>query len=267
MVLLDSDDVIRKEDSGCLGTYPAIFQAECYTIINGIENSFKDLSEDLTILTDNQALVQALAEPTTTSKTVHVVKDSLNTLGSKITIRVRWIMAHVGHFGNELTDLQAKKSLLFGPAPHIPLAKPIVNAAVMALMMETWSMRWRERKDARQSGIFFPMINLAKSEQLIRLPKEKLSTVVRALSGHDFRSRHTAVLEKQSPSHCSHCKDGEESPSHLILHCPRYIHYRAQIFGSYTKDIMHTWTASQVACFLSEPSISEEGKCTDDSNL
>ena len=111
------------------------------------------------------------------------------------------------------------------------------------------------------------MINLAKSEQLIRLPKEKLSTVVRALSGHDFCSQHTSLLEKQSHAPCSHCKGGEESPSHLILHCPRYIHYRAQIFGSYTKDIMHTWTASQVACFLSEPSISEKGQCTDDSNL
>ena len=37
MVLLDSDDVIRKEDPGCLGTYPAVFQAEVYAIINGIE--------------------------------------------------------------------------------------------------------------------------------------------------------------------------------------------------------------------------------------
>ena len=64
-----------------------------------------------------------------------------------------------------------------------------------------------------------------------------------------------------------HCKRDEESPSHLILHCPKYLHYRAQVFGSYTQDIIQTWTASQVARFLSEPSISEEGKCTDDSNL
>ena len=60
-------------------------------------------------------------------------------------------------------------------------------------------MRWSKRTDARQTLIFFPKLAPKKSEKLLKLSNETLGRAVRALSGHDFRSRHNAVLEKQLP--------------------------------------------------------------------
>ena len=123
--------------------------------------------------------------------------------------------------------------------------------------MGKWSVRWKNRSDARQTAIFFPEIAQEKSAKLMRLSKDTLGKVVRALSGHDFRSRHNAVLEKQIPPACSLCKQEEESPSHLILHCPKLNHFRAQTFGSYTQNIVYSWKAEQVVAFISDPLISE----------
>ena len=189
-----------------------------------------------------------------------MVKDSLNTLGAKIPVRIRWIKAHVGHYGNECVDELAKKGSslqLSGPEPFLPLPKSALRNAVEDWATNKWKARWKARTDARQTAIFFPEIAISKSEKLLRLSKETLGRVVRALSGHDFRSRHNAVLEKQLPPPCSACKQAEESPSHLILHCPKFIHFRAQTFGSYTQDIVRTRKAEQVVTFISDPLISE----------
>ena len=133
----------------------------------------------------------------------------------------------------------------------------MLRQAIMERKTEIWSKRWKERTDPRQTAIFFPEISLKKSAKLIKLSKEALGKAVRALSNHDFRPRHNAVLEKQIPPPCSLCKQMEESPSHLILHCPKLTHFRAQTFGSYTRNIVQTWTAQQVVTFVSDPLISE----------
>ena len=187
------------------------------------------------------------------------MKDSLSTLGAKIPVRIKWGKAHVGHYGNELADQLAKKGSANpppGPEPFLPLPHCVLRNAVHVKATEIWSKRWKERSDARQTAIFFPEINLRKSEKLIKLSKEALGKAVRALSGHDFRPRHTAILEKQLPLSCKFCKTSEESPSHLILHCPKFNHFRAQTFGSYTRDIVQSWTAKQVVAFVSDPLIS-----------
>ena len=145
-----------------------------------------------------------------------------------------------------------------GPEPFLPLAKPILTATVISVMTEAWNKRWKSRKDSRQTGIFFPAPNVKKGEDITRLSKHAIGIAVRAVTGHDFRPRHVHVLNKQVPPSCSFCLTEEESPSHLILKCPRFNHLRAFIFGSYTADIIRTWTVSQIVTFFSEPSISEE---------
>ena len=259
-VLLDQDDLTLSEDFGCLGNYATVFQAECMAIVNGIEKHSPNLTDNLTILTDNQAVVHALADNTTTSKTVKTLKECLNTLGSKRQVRVKWIRAHVGHYGNEIADQLAKRGSqtpTHGPEPLVPISKALLKSAVLDSMTKEWNNRWQNRTDARQTAIFYPKIDLKKSSCLWRLSKDSIGKAVRALSGHDFRTRHSAILEKTLPPSCRLCKMEEETASHLILHCPKLNHFRAQVFGSYTKDIVRTWKAKQVVAFISEPSISE----------
>ena len=122
-----------REDYGGLGTYPTVFQAECLAIVNGLKTQNDVINEDLTILTDSQAVLYALQDVTTTSKTVKMVKDSLNALGARIPVRIKWIKAHVGHFGNECADALAKRGSSThptGPEPFLPIPKALLRTAV-----------------------------------------------------------------------------------------------------------------------------------------
>ena len=80
---------------------------------------------------------------------------------------------------------------------------------------------------------------------------------VRALSGHDFRRRHTSLVDKHDDALCRFCKKELETPSHIILQCPMLIHHRALTFHSYTADISQIWTADTLVDFLSAQHIAE----------
>ena len=60
-----------------------------------------------------------LANPITTSKTVKEIKQAI-TKGLHTNITIKWIKAHVGHYGNELADQLAKDGASknpIGPEP------------------------------------------------------------------------------------------------------------------------------------------------------
>ena len=261
-VLLDNDDEHCGELSGSKGPLATVFQAECHAIIEGVEllSSHPDKTSDLTILTDNQSVVKALASHTTETKTVKQLKQTLNSIGNTRKITIKWIKAHVGYMGNEKADELAKlgsTTLPIGPAPHAPLAKPEINNTITSYVYQIWADRWDEKKDSRQTRIFFPEINLSKSRELTKLSKDNLGKVIRAITGHDFRKRHTSILEKTNDNICRFCQTDTETPSHIILHCPTLTHQRAQAFKSYTADIRQIWAAKELAAFLSAPTIAE----------
>ena len=156
-----------------------------------------------------------------------MLKQELNLVCEKTPIRVKWIKAHVGHFGNELADNLAKQgaeSSIHGPEPLVPMSKPIIKNLINDHITGVWSARWEKRNDARQTALFFPTLKPANSNDILRLSKDQIGMVVRALTGHDHRSRHKAILDKLPPPPCGLCKEYEGSPSHLILKCPRLNH-------------------------------------------
>ena len=104
---------------------------------------------------------------------------------NNLKLTIKWIKAHVGHPGNEYADELAKKGTEmtpYGPEPIIPISKTTIYTNIRNEMTKIWAKRWENRKDARQTAIFFPKLNLKKSEQIIKLHKNTIGQVVRALS-------------------------------------------------------------------------------------
>ena len=58
--LLDPEDIELATTKGSLGLYSTVFQAECKTITHGLRDCLPNELPQLTILTDNQALVKSL---------------------------------------------------------------------------------------------------------------------------------------------------------------------------------------------------------------
>ena len=158
-----------------------MFQAECQAIIHGL-TLLDDTNDRVHILVDNQAVVTSLDNPVT--KTVLTIKSALNELGRTRVIEVKWIMAHVGHYGNELADMKAKEGSekpLIGPGPFFPVSKTAVKQAINQFTRELWQARWNKLTDERQSHIFFPHIDLNKGHGIVNLTKNQIGPVVRAL--------------------------------------------------------------------------------------
>ena len=254
--MLDRD--ICNDTHGRIGPECMVFQAECQAIIHGID-LLEEGTETVHILVDNQAVVKSLDNPVTNNSTILHLKTTLNSLGRKRNVAIKWIKAHVGHYGNELADAKAKEGSqepLVGPGPFYPVSKTTTKQAINRYTRDQWQARWNKLSDARQSHIFFPHIDLNKGHGVANLTKRQIGPVVRALTGHDFRGRHTAILEKTLTPACRFCKMGEETPSHVILYCPRLTNLRARCFLSYTGQIIQSWTPLQMASFLLEPTIS-----------
>ena len=60
------------------------------------------------IITENQALVQALANKETESVIVNDKKEAMNAWGLNQDLHINWIKAHNDHEGNKLADMLAK---------------------------------------------------------------------------------------------------------------------------------------------------------------
>ena len=249
-----SDSDICDEIFGSIGTKATVFQAECYAIYHGLDIIKNDI--DITILTDNQALVKALDSEITTDKSIKMLKKKINekVTQNDIQVEIKWIKAPIGYPGNEYADELAKKGTelrLYGPEPIVPLPKPVVQNQIRQEMIGKWATRWTNRTDARQTAIFFPEINLKRSEQVVKLSKEAISKTVRALTGHDHRKRHAGLVSGDEDRFCRFCKGETETASHIILYCPRLVQLRAQIFLSYDAElIVQSWEAKQMASFL-----------------
>ena len=194
-------------------------------------------------------------------KTIQNTRKALNEAAKTRHITIRWIKAHVNHYGNELADILAKdgaQGLGTEPFRTIPLSASTFNTAVDQYMVTKWNERWKQGKDARQTRIFFPEINLKQSKELRKLSRDNLSMAIRAITGHDFRRRHESIVQGFNLGNCRLCQQGEESADHLVNKCPTLIWKRMESFASpLGSQVTPHWQPKQLVAFLSDPSISE----------
>ena len=113
-------------------------------------------------------------------------------------------------------------------------------------------------KDARQTRIFFPTINLSKSAEIVKMTRNNIGMMVRAITGHDFRRRHESLVKGTLEGNCRLCGTEEETSDHIVNRCPRVANMRMEIFRTpMGADVTPHWKPEQLAAFLSDPTISE----------
>ena len=174
-------------------------------------------------------------------------------------VKIKWIKAHVGHDGNELADELAKEGaegVGNGPTIMVGSSNKVVSSLVNAKMIEKWNDRWENGKDARQTRIFFPTVNLSKSNKIRKMSKTNLCSMVRALTGNDFRRRHQSLVTGLDQGNSRLCNTEEESSDHIINCCPRLTVLRVEIFGTpQGSAIPANWHPEQLDVFFSDPTI------------
>ena len=75
--------------------------------------------------------------------------------------------------------------------------------------------------------------------------------MVRALTGHDHRNRHTTLLDREDEGKCRFCQDKLENPSHITLECPSLMQLRIEKLKSFQTDIhVQSWEVGRLISFL-----------------
>ena len=115
---------------------------------------------------------------------------------------------------------------------------------------------WYRYPKCRQTKIFFPEPNKGKSEQIMKLDRVMLSTMVQWLTGFTFLNRHEFIVGKLDFNECRYCFLEEETSSHLITDCEVLWQERVDSFRQFFLDKSRpTWSVPCLVKYLTSPTI------------
>ncbi len=110
----------------------------------------------ITVFTDSQSSLKALASPYIHSKTVKECLQAIKLVQSQHTIKLAWVKAHAGHEGNELADQLAKLEAsqprpVHGPGPFDTVPLSFVRKIARQTALDKWQEDWDTKQKARQT--------------------------------------------------------------------------------------------------------------------
>ena len=158
---------ILKTRAFALSKTATVFQAEIYAIrmaIPFIKETAKQ-GQKINIMCDSQVAIMALENTETRSEMVIKTKHLLNKLGEDYDITQNWIKAHVNHKGNKMADILAKTGSRLTCAEPTPISQATIKETIRQEMYREWDRRWQTQTDCRQTCIFFPCVDRAKSKK------------------------------------------------------------------------------------------------------
>ncbi|GBM97856.1 hypothetical protein AVEN_161437-1 [Araneus ventricosus] len=130
-----------------LKDYNTVFQAELLALKHATDHATYLSHQPITILVDNQASVQAEANPRSINTAAREICKSLIT---NKHIHISWIKAQVGYDGNEEADRLAKEAAESDRDP-LSVKAPIsfLKLIFKKKMMEHWQSDWKDEYTVR----------------------------------------------------------------------------------------------------------------------
>ncbi|GBN58468.1 hypothetical protein AVEN_187346-1 [Araneus ventricosus] len=132
-------------------------------------------------------------------------------------VKLFWVKAHVGTYGNEVADSLAKCATEKDSVDHVvPLPKSWIKTKLKEFLIRDWQDRWDSSRNARFLFGIFPDVSFSRSFGDFYINQ--------ILTTHgSFPIHQNKFFGK--PSYCI-CGLDEGTVSHCICSCPRFRHTR-----------------------------------------
>ena len=228
----DLNDKEIIEDCGRLNDESSVFQAEIMAIIKATMAIEKLTTKvEWHFYCDNQGAVKTLDNPEVNTKLVWDCSKALSELGTRSKVTLHWVKAHVGHPGNERADTLAKKGTTLTELETIPVPRSYLNLILNETLESKWNQRWNCSKDYRQTKLWFPEIQVHRSENLMKLNRIEFGKAVQTISGHAYLRYHQHKWDPSIPEQCRFCEFPREDAQHIVQDCPYFSKARENATG------------------------------------
>ena len=234
-VVIFHGDKLMEELAIPLDECSTIFQAELVAVIQAAHLMLTYSQKRIKIFSDSQAVLLALDRYEFKSKLVIECVELLNELGKVNVCGLEWVPGHSGIVGNENADLQANKGSVLdfvGPKPAIPLALSVIKLHLNEFIINERNNKWINNEKYRQTKMFFPEVDINKSNQLLNLDRKKLKLMVALITGHCILRKHLSIMGLSDEPTCPKCGQEDDTPLHFFSTCCNYNDIRLSILGN-----------------------------------
>ena len=213
----------------------------------------------VSIYTDSQASIKSLLSASLRSKFASECLASLMVMTEYFQIKLIWVPGHCDIPGNCIADSLARQ----GTTAQVLHSKEGVGMpmATCRLLINQWvqnkfASRWSSTHSCKHTKTIWPVLDVAKSRELLSLPKSRLSATVGIITGHCPLGVHALRLKIRHELHCRSCLEEElESPEHIMLQCPAFARLRHKLLGSYflnSLEDLKTISLARISRFITE---------------
>ena len=152
---------------------------------DNIRGAYKN--KHILIFYDSQAALKALSSPKVTSGLVAECLDVLFALASLNEVNIIWVLGHCGILGNEEADKlarQASAMLLLGPEPALGIPRCSARESIKNWTEHQYYSALRDLPGHRHCKLFIGRPCKKRADDLLKLSRHQLKTVVAILTGH-----------------------------------------------------------------------------------
>lgn len=217
-----------------LGKHTTVFQAEIHAIEICLRENLRRryVNKDITIFSDSQAAIKALACQQINSKVVWNCLQTLLTLAKHNRVTLAWVPGHTGVAGNEHADTLARRGSerpFIGPEPAFGIPKTSVRGLIKRWMHEEHRNHWHSipRLNHSKRMVAYPSTPL--TCEILKLNRKEIRQVTGLLTGHCAMREHLhrMGIYNDEPT-CRLCDEDDESAAHIIFECPALTFCRSQ---------------------------------------